>query len=262
LSPPYSNSSLFSRTSINRGGAGGFNKSGGKAYFQFNEACGNLINVATSCCGWCCSFGCTVDHTNLAGVGRCCCGIIAGCYHYTTSNTRSTGPTACFDFIVECPASTVNIWVNIDTAAGLDIMFNTTNFGSGFQGYSTAQSSGNFQWAIKDAIACTWGSVAICCTPFCVGVWSMITLVADECACGGSMKMYQDGCSTPIGTCTCLGVKTDTGNGASHKIGNNSVASVDGYDGRFDETSFWSRALTLCEISDLWNCGCGLDLNA
>ena len=192
--------------------------------------------------------------------GCCGCGIICCGYDYVPASTRSNGPTVCFNFIHQtCSTSTLNFWLNPDTASGFHIIASTANAGSN-AGYNFFTNLNDWVFLLRESVGSQYMNLTTTCNCVTAGVWSMLTMTVCE-ACS-TYRMYLDGCtSCPIAS-DCCSTTTLSNAAPSHKLADNSILNSCGYNGQMDEVSIWQRVLTTCEISDLYNCGSGLDLNA
>ncbi|TSC68625.1 MAG: exported protein of unknown function [Parcubacteria group bacterium Gr01-1014_56] len=91
-------------------------------------------------------------------------------------------------------------------------------------------------------------------SPLSPGVWYMITVVYNSGT--GSYNLYRDGVLQGTGT----GLPNSIFNGtAEFRVGwDNNPSPTDGFNGKMDEVGIWNRALTISEITALYNGGAGL----
>lgn len=157
----------------------------------------------------------------------------------------------------------INVWVKITTVS-------TTQYGivtkwdyatQGCFAFQTAPAAGELRCFLADVIADT-GANAMDTTNAAMasGIWYMLTLVYDGTLTGDAnrLKIFRN--TTLLTTVMAAGTISPNLTTATStvKLGRWGGTLTRFLDGNLDEVGLWSKALTVAEISELYNGGLGL----
>ena len=256
--------------------ASGFDLTGLKAYYTFDETSGDLINEAANA-GSVDSLGSSADGQLESGVVQGKPGLIGNSYDFpgSTNGQVELGTSKSqFRFLHDSPTMrwSTNIWMNATlvttSSSGL---FSTAGGSTSDVGLDLAYDSRTTTERI--VVFMPQGSlfqpnVIVANTPQHTlapdGQWHMITVTHDQNLASNNMNIYVDG--VLVHTATKSGVTPIASN--HHEVGTigsyagSATASSFAFDGNLDELSIWNRVLSPTEISDLYNSGQGLALDA
>lgn len=227
-----------------------------KAYYKFDEASGNIINKASAV-----GSSDMIANSDLvvAGATHGVTGIIDDAVEFDGVNDRaeaSSSAVADWKFMnVNGAAFTINYWAKLDTFAGSQDIFSTTDFAGTRAGVGTRISGGGtIQFFLgkngTDFTTITATSGFPDTTDF-----HMVTYHYDDATGNGSI-IVDDG--TPVTTGSHNLTNTDNPQDWLN-IGNNPTGA-EWFNGKIDELSVWDRVLTTDEITALYNGGSGLAL--
>ncbi len=186
------------------------------------------------------------------GTPTYCCGVINNGADFSTPVKYITfANESNYDFDITSPF-TIAAWIKANCQSCIDVIWAKRN-NTFSQGYSMhIGNNGRIVFNIENCCSTEIEVTSDTCLDD--GTFHHIVVTYSGNSCQGGMIFYTDGvarvpCVSPIiGTAlTCL----------SFTIG----AESDGgrsFDGSIDEISVWSRELTSCDVSDLYNCGCGI----
>jgi len=221
-----------------------FSKSNCKAYFTLDETSGNPANHATSANGF--SDGNGINGTNgSTGATQNVTGKFDKCFDFTGGNNEqvdmgNTILSGTTDFTMAC-------WINSEvTTSGAYMLFNSyaSGYTGGVQFYINGADRKLYYWSSSGDFA---GSTAISGTD---GAWDFAVVTRS----GTTMTIYLNG--SVDGTSTV----SHSIAGTNMTLGGSSGASGYVFNGKIDEASIWTRALSASEISELYNSGTGKTL--
>ena len=221
-----------------------FSKSNCKAYFTLDETSGNPANHATSANGF--SDGNGINGTNgSTGATQNVTGKFDKCFDFSGGNNEqvdmgNTILSGTTDFTMAC-------WINSEvTTSGTYMLFNSyaSGYTGGVQFYINGADTKLYYWSSSGDFA---GSTAISGTD---GAWDFAVVTRS----GTTMTIYLNG--SVDGTSTV----SHSIAGTNMTLGGSSGASGYVFNGKIDEASIWTRALSASEISELYNSGTGKTL--
>ena len=243
-------------------GGGGFDNTGLKAYYKFNESSGNLINLATSV-GSSDSNG--VDLSNPSGVTQSATGLIGDAYLYSATNGQSKESAAStnFEFMYNTTSGVFSFvgWVKYTTAtqAGSTIVCDTSNIANS-TGALIIMTGSNNNRVVQFVLSKSDNSDELFSTS--AGTfpsdtdWHMIFVSWDSS--DGAVQISVDDGTKATGTSTITGI---SGTAAEpFTLSSARATPIQELDSTCDEYSFWNRVLTDAEVTQLYNSGAGLAL--
>lgn len=142
-------------------------------------------------------------------------------------------------------AITVATWINLDTSSSYDRIVEKSAFSSWYFGLDVGTDPRRL------AVWMNGASRATVPTDLLVyGTWAHVAFTYDRAAATNQIKIYIDGALQGTGTySTAIGVDTADVRIGAHKADGNNL------DGRVDDLSIWSRALSGTEIGELYAVG-------
>ena len=210
---------------------GNFDLTGLKTYYNFEQTSTTLTNMATSV-GSTDSLGSSGDATASGTISTGVTGIVGNSWDFGGGKV-----TASHQFIPTSGDYTFSTWVNLDdiSTAGEEILRHESpqfEVWRNTSGFNVMGASGIINIEAQSNLA--------------NGVWYNIVLVhsssGDIIYFNGVSKSTADIISVPTGTAWYLGGR---------------ASSSEAINGKIDETTVWSRALSSSEVSGLYNSGRG-----
>ena len=210
---------------------GNFDLTGLKTYYNFEQTSTTLTNMATSV-GSTDSLGSSGDATASGTISTGVTGIVGNSWDFGGGKV-----TASHQFIPTSGDYTFSTWVNLDdiSTAGEEILRHESpqfEVWRNTSGFNVMGASGIINIEAQSNLA--------------NGVWYNIVLVhsssGDIIYLNGVSKSTADIISVPTGTAWYLGGR---------------ASSSEAINGKIDETTVWSRALSSSEVSGLYNSGRG-----
>jgi len=234
-------------------GAPTFDLTGLQAYYKFNEASGDIINVASS----------PIANSDLVVTGATfgVTGIIGDAVSLDGVNdalVASNAAAGAFNFIHNLADDfSMNFWMKLtDRTQTTTYLTGTGAFGGTQIGMDLWYSNRTFNYEIKEGVGKIIDIAAATFYPDDAN-FHMITLRFDPNVTTDSAKLTLDGDTGGQTTGNKSGTATNSNHDQDFRIGEEAGTFTD-LD--VDETSMWSRLLTDQEISDLFNGGSGLEL--
>jgi len=250
--------------------ASGFDLTGLKTYYTFDETSGDLINEATNA-GSVDSLGTAADGQLEAGVVQGQPGLIGNSYSLPgTSNGQVELGTSKsqFRFLHDSPTMrwSVNVWQNTTNTSGAAGIFTTGGCSTSDVGmdllYDGRDPFGErIIVTLPQGILFQPNVVALFSQSGILGAdgqWHMITVTHDHNLASDNMKLYVDGVFIESATKSAI----PPVNSNHFEVGTIGTCQGLPYTGSLDEFSIWNRVLSPTEISDLHNNGDGLALGA
>lgn len=234
---------------------GNIDLTGLKAYYNFNESSGNLINQSTTGDG----LGSSADGTNTS-VSYSQTGKIGNAYTYTrgTSKTVLGSSLSQFNFMHnQSQLFSINVWyklsgslVNVVGMMG-DGQDNTAKIGLSIYAVATGALSINTTNGSSQDALITGGGIIPNNTN-----WHMLTVTYNRSLASSNWLTYIDG--VLVATINKSGSFTPSNSNASHAMELGTYGTLaQSFFGTLDECSIWNRILTTDEISTLYNSGRG-----
>jgi len=230
--------------------------SGCKAYYNFEQTSGNLINQATTANGFADGLGSNGDLTTSGSITKNATGKV-GTYSWNFTSTNGYAEETTTNALPSTfSAWTLNVWCK-PASVRTSYMFGLTNNDGNTNNFQfiTTSAGGKFQGVVGS----NSNQVAIVSTSsYSTSVWQMVTVVYDGSLSGTDrLKLYFNG--TSEGTATGTPSASYTLN-SYPDVGRQGTSGQPYYTGLVDEASIWNRALTLSEISELYNSGTGKNI--
>jgi len=220
--------------------AGGFDKSGIKVYYQFNNLSGVLENLATTANGFPDGTGSTNDSQTVGSqVAYGESGIIGNSFGFNAH--ASSYVDIGTDIITGSGAFSFNMWVY------------TTNTSGNQQGLTfTSQAVCQFSGAnVKYTLGNTPSLLATSTAP--TNTWSMVSYSRSS---GGTQKTYFNG------NLEASGSNSTSINSGDNFLGGQVPDISEGWKGRIDECLVADIEMSADQFTTLYNSGAGLDLLA
>ena len=233
------------------------------AYYKFNEASGNIINVcdttpSTDCLG-------SNDDLVVTGATYGATGKIGDALSFDGSNDYAEAANMSNSGFSGQNKISVNAWVKqdvIDTQSGIFECLGADDDDSGLmwvhwsdgKAYVYAMDGASFQYGILDDYSLHMSAAT----------WTMVTYVYDGTQTGNAnrLKIYYDGSNVAFNSFNNnIPSALPTMTNRPYRVGRGSSGSFPVYwNGDIDEMSVWQRALSASEVSELYNSGSGLEL--
>tara|TARA_R100000687_G_C6409135_1_gene145582 strand:- start:117 stop:890 length:774 start_codon:yes stop_codon:yes gene_type:complete len=242
----------------------GFDMTGLKAYYKFDNATGNLINQATAV-GSSDSNG--VDFTNNSDVEQDVTGLIDKAYKYKLLDGQSVdaGASTDWEFMYNTTSGVFSFvgWVkpNSTDVTSSQIIFDNSNIeNSTGTGLHVTGAAGNrkLSWFLSksdntDDTFPMGGNTYANTT-----AWRMLFISWNSS--DGAVQMSVNNGTKTTGTSTISGISGASVSPMSLGSARTSPEPIYEIDSIFDEFSFWNRVLTDDEVLALWGGGSGLAL--
>ena len=221
--------------------AGGFDKTGIKVYWQFNESSGVLENFASAGNGFPDGTGSTNDSQTVgAAVVYGDSGIIGDSFGFSGSSTSYVDVGN--DIIVGTGAFSFNMWVYTTSTSGNQAALTLGN------NQAVCQfSAANVDYALGNT------PTLLTTTNAPTNTWSMVSYTRSS---GGDAKLYFNSVLEASGSNSTNIVAGD------NFLGGQVPDIGEGWKGRIDECLIADIELTADQITELYNSGAGLDLLA
>ena len=233
---------------------------GCKAYYNFEQTSGNLINQATTANGFTDGLGSSADGTNN-GATQTATGKIGNAWDFDGSNDF-VQLSNYFNFLHNPSTSgTISAWIKHDVNSGGQFIISTFGNANDVNGIWTGslggmvfglRPDGNPYYATVADNPSAWVVAENDSNNLATGVWYNIVFTKEN----NTFKVYVNGVLDASITASST---LRSGNSyATPTIGKHSDGS--GYvflNGGIDDLSIWSRALTSNEITNLYNSGSG-----
>ncbi|UVF62283.1 laminin G-like domain protein [Nitrososphaeria virus YSH_462411] len=234
--------------SINR--TTGFNLSQLKAYYKFNEASGNIINLASSVGS---SDALSSEDLTVTGATYSVAGIIGNALSFDGVNDKVNGVTAANWKFLNNDAQdwSISFWLKYEGTIENGHAIIATVTDSSVEGILVdMRASGNIRCLILNASASVGGT-------FTVGLadanWHHYVITHDNA--NTDLELWFDGVSKGVIDTNIAGTANPT-QALTMMNRNSEIYS----NGDLDEVAIWNRLLTDVEIGQLYNSGAGLEL--
>jgi len=248
------------------GGAGDgsidFDKTSGKAYFQFEEASGDLINQALAVNGWDDGLESAANGQNTSVIYEAT-GIINNGYDYDAASDKTVLGTSKsqFNFMHNTSAlMSVNLWYK-QSSELTGSFVSDGGYSTGIVGVACGENTTNrLTFSVTNGLS-VGNVIASASTNNYIPDtnWHMYTWTYDYGLGSNNLKQYRDGANLEQ-----FGLGSEAASNADSiqimHISNDGVGN--GNLGIKDEISIWNRILTLDELTSLYNGGAALNLNA
>lgn len=211
--------------------------------------------VVTDCFG--CNDGTWVGTEAYTSCGTPCCVDTAGVFN-GGSITRVTLNDASYDFMNANSAFSITTWVKSCISSEQGLVTKSTQLGASDSGWALANIVGGTERVqfIMKCICFNNGIVRACGSGIGDGNWHHIALTKAATSNTDCTFLYFDGA---LATCsvfrTCMffgGTNNRSATIGATESGSRAIV------GQMDETNIWSRQLTACDISRLYNKGSGI----
>ena len=222
----------------------GISTSGLKAYYNFEQTSGNLINQAIVANGYTDGLGSSADGTPINGVTQTISGKTNNAYDFDGTNDYVTLGNNFTSF--QTGNISISFWVKFDTASGNGnmgiITKDFTSHSNPYRSVSISLAAGLLLW-LNDGGSWTGSQITIISGSVPTDVWKHIVITRS----GNTWTAYVDSVSvaTVVANPTFYSTDWEIGRGRN----------LDYFNGKIDEVSFWSRALTTNEIQTLYSDG-------
>ena len=237
----------------------GFDDTGLKAYWKFNEASGDIINVSQSAV----DLGSAAD-IQISGATYAQTGKIGNALSFDGINDVGVVGTSAsqFNFMHNTTALfSINFWVKRITLAQPPVIFTTTSGSTNNIGvWINFVANNDIDFAIVRGVGGTYvitnagnSLVNIADTT----TWHMVTYTYDQSLASLNLKTYLDGTASTTLNKTVNAPSNSNATRAANMFSDANFGFGANY---FDEMSIWNRILTQAEITSLYNSGAGLEI--
>ena len=222
----------------------GISTSGLKAYYNFEQTSGNLINQAIVANGYTDGLGSSADGTPINGVTQTISGKTNNAYDFDGTNDYVTLGNNFTSF--QTGNISISFWVKFDVANGVGntgiITKDFTSHSNPYRSVSITHASGLLLW-LNDGGNWTGSQITIISGSVPTDVWKHIVITRS----GNTWTSYVDSVSgaTVVANPTFYSTDWEIGRGRN----------LDYFNGKIDEVSFWSRTLSQSEITTLYSDG-------
>ncbi len=239
------------------GKLGGFDYAELKAYWKFNEASGNILNV----CDTTPSSDCLTSNDDMVVTGATygATGKIGDALSFDGTDDKTEA--ANFVGLSAIQKFTINGWWKQDAldvkAGGFEIATADNGDSIGFTTWTDGIMYGYMENGL--GLNANIDDYSLSVT---AGTWFMYTMVFDGTLSGNTnrLKIFIDSVSETLTYSDTIPATTATHTSRPFRLGMQTTSTNEFWNGDIDEVSIWNRPLTQSEIDELYNSGSGLEL--
>ena len=233
--------------------AGGMSKSGIKAYYNFEQTSGNLINQATTANGFTDGLGSTVDGINNGATSTT--GKVGSyAWNFASDNLQLSTSTSNWNFLHNGNSYSIAMWIKFSNTGNYEYILSDIA-SSSHVGIIFIKTTDKFEHVIYRGVSSTTALDILSTTTISDTDWHHYALTFD----GTTGRMYVDGSLDSTQTTTN---SVSTANSSySLKLGSEG-SGVSFFNGNVDELAIFNRVLTADEVSYLYNSGTGRTVNS